>query len=115
MGAPENNLQKLQISQNEILVKTILTFIFSVISYNLLQMNIGRTWKLWKKKKMRYGLQGFSLLAGRRRGKTPATPAKTVVDHKKLKLLNLVMDFFPVHSDRHPKRYEIEAMRGFDQ
>ena len=30
MGARENNLQKLQISQNEILLKTILTFIFSV-------------------------------------------------------------------------------------
>ena len=30
MGARENNLQKLQISQNEILLKTILPIIFSI-------------------------------------------------------------------------------------
>ena len=30
MGARENNLQKLQISQNEILLKTILLIIFSI-------------------------------------------------------------------------------------
>ena len=30
MGARDNNLQKLRISQNEILLKTILTIIFSI-------------------------------------------------------------------------------------
>ena len=78
MGAPENNLQKLQISQNEILLKTILNFweirnLFSRAPIGTFFLELSHiTYYKWTfiafdkcKKRMRYGLKGFSL-RGRR-------------------------------------------------